>query len=228
MKHLFYILALLSISVTQAQETFYGTQVIRYSYEGDGADMMNTGMPQSMTFYYGKDKSALEINDTTMLGMMYLLVNTPEESFIVGHNQKTVYKIDADMTAEEQPIMENISVVKVEKETKEILGFTCVKHEVSIIQMGMEMKFVMWVTNKYLMPDYKSPFNQDAFLEIIKAVNIQGMVLRLESDIPLPDANIKVIIETTKLDPTAVAENIFKKPKGYAIKNFTDMLMPRY
>lgn len=37
-----------------------------------------------------------------------------------------------------------------------------------------------------------------------------------------------MIMGTTKLDITPVADNIFDKPKGYVEKNFADMPMPSY
>jgi len=52
--------------------------------------------------------------------------------------------------------------------------------------------------------------------------------LRLESEIPMPGASITMIMETTKLDATPVADSFFEKPEGYTIKNFADMPMPGY
>lgn len=228
MKHLSFFLCLFAISFMQAQQTFYGTQEITYKYEGESAEMMAQYMPQGMTSYYGKDKSAVDFNGAAMEALMNRVVTTASESFAISHNSKAIYTIDNEFAEQNQPKMENVKVEKVEGETKEILGLTCQKYNVSMTQMGMEMKMVMWVSTKYHMPEYKVPFNQDASLEVLKQANLKGMVLRLESEIPMPGASITMIMETTKLDPTPVADNIFEKPEGYAEKNFADMPMPGY
>jgi hypothetical protein len=228
MKKVCYLLCLLALNFTQAQQTFYGTQEITYQYEGEGAEMMAQYMPKGMTSYYGKDKTAVDFNGAAMEALMNRVVTTATESFAISHNSKAVYTIDNDFAEQNQPKMENVKVEKVEGETKEILGLTCQKYNVSLSQMGMEMKMVMWVSTKYNMPEYKVPFNQDASLEVLKQANLKGIVLRLESEIPVPGASITMIMETTKLDPTPVDESIFEKPAGYAEKNFADMPMPGY
>jgi hypothetical protein len=228
MKKVCYLLCLLALNFTQAQQTFYGTQEITYQYEGEGAEMMAQYMPKGMTSYYGKDKTAVDFNGAAMEALMNRVVTTATESFAISHNSKAVYTIDNDFVEQNQPKMENVKVEKVEGETKDILGLTCQKYNVSLSQMGMEMKMVMWVSTKYNMPEYKVPFNQDASLEVLKQANLKGMVLRLESEIPVPGASITMIMETTKLDPTPVDESIFEKPAGYAEKNFADMPMPGY
>ncbi|TPV33410.1 DUF4412 domain-containing protein [Paucihalobacter ruber] len=228
MKHLCYFLCLIALSFTQAQQTFYGTQEITYHYEGESAEMMAQYMPKGMTSYYGKDKSAVDFNGAAMEAMMNRVVTTPTESFAISHNNKAVYTMDNDFVEQNQPKMENVQVEKVEGETKEILGLTCDKYTVSMSQMGMEMKMVMWVSTKYSMPEYKVTFNQDASMELLKQANINGIVLRLESEIPLPGASVTMIMETTKLDPSPVADSVFEKPEGYALKNFADMPMPGY
>jgi len=228
MKKVCYLLCLLALNFTQAQQTFYGTQEITYQYEGEGAEMMAQYMPKGMTSYYGKDKTAVDFNGAAMEALMNRVVTTATESFAISHNSKAVYTIDNDFAEQNQPKMENVKVEKVEGETKEILGLTCQKYNVSLSQMGMEMKMVMWVSTKYNMPEYKVPFNQDASLEVLKQANLKGIVLRLESEIPVPGASMTMIMETTKLDPTPVADNIFEKPEGYAEKNFADMPMPGY
>jgi hypothetical protein len=228
MKKVCYLLCLLALNFTQAQQTFYGTQEITYQYEGEGAEMMAQYMPKGMTSYYGKDKTAVDFNGAAMEALMNRVVTTATESFAISHNSKAVYAIDNDFAEQNQPKMENVKVEKVEGETKDILGLTCQKYNVSLSQMGMEMKMVMWVSTKYNMPEYKVPFNQDASLEVLKQANLKGMVLRLESEIPVQGASITMIMETTKLDPTPVDESIFEKPAGYAEKNFADMPMPGY
>ena len=228
MKHLCYLLCLVILNFTQAQETFFGTQTISYQYEGEGAEMMAQYMPQGMTSYYGKDKTAVDFNGAAMEALMNRVVTTDTESFAISHNSKAVYTMDNDFIEQNQPNMDDVKVEKVAGETKEILGLTCEKYNVSMNQMGIELKMVMWVSAKYQMPEYKVPFNQDNSLEILKKANIKGIVLRLESEIPIPGASITMIMETTKLDPTPVNDSIFEKPEGYAIKNFADMPMPGY
>lgn len=228
MKHLLYILIVVCFTLSHGQSTFYGTQEVTYSYEGEGAEMMAQYMPQGMTSYYGKEKSAIDFKGAAMEAMMNRVVNTPTESFAISNNQKSVYTIDEEFIEGNQPQMEGLEVNKVEGESKEILGLTCEKYIVSMSQMGIDLDMVMWVSNAYNMPDYKVPFNQDASLEILKKANIKGIVLRVESEIPVPGASIKMIIETTKLDPTPVPDSIFEKPEGFAVKSFADMPMPGY
>lgn len=211
-----------------SQQTFTGTQVITYSYEGEGAEMMAQYMPQGMTSYYGKDKSAVDFNGSAMEAMMNRVVTTTTESFAISHNNKIVYKIDNDFIEQNQPVGDNIKVTKVDGETKEILGLNCQKYVLSMSQAGMEMSMVMWVTNKYTMPEYNVPFNQDMSGKAMLEAGVKGVVMRIESEIPMPGASITMIMETTKLDPTPVADSIFEKPAGYAEKNFADMPMGGY
>lgn len=211
-----------------AQKTFSGTQVITYSYEGEGAEMMAQYMPQGMISYFGKDKSAVDFKGAAMEAMMNRVVTTPTESFAVNDAKKHVYALDKEFVDANQPEMENLDVTKVDGETKDILGYSCEKYLVSMTQMGIKLSMVMWVTNQYALPEYEVPFSQDASFEVLKQANIKGLVLRLESDIPVPGANIKMIMETTKLDPKPVDESLFEKPAGYAEKKFADMQLGGY
>ncbi len=211
-----------------SQQTFSGTQVITYSYEGEGADMMAQYMPQGMISYYGKDKSAVDFKGAAMEAMMNRVVTTPTESFAVNDSKKHIYTLDKELVDSNQPEMENLDVTKVDGETKDILGYNCEKYVVTMNQMGIELSMVMWVTNKYALPEYEVPFSQDASFEVLKKANIKGLVLRLESDIPVPGASIKMIMETTILDTTPVAESIFEKPAGYEKKKFADMQLGGY
>ena len=228
MKNLCYFLIAFVIGNLQAQTTFYGTQVITYSYEGEGAEMMAQYMPQGMTAYYGKDKSATDFKGAAMEAMMNRVVSTPNESFAISHNSKTVYKMDNDFIEQNQPTGDNINITKNEGETKQILGLTCQKYTLTMNQDGIELTMHLYLTDKYVLPDYILPFNQDASAKALKDAGIKGMVLRVESNIPVPGANIKMTMETTKLDPTAVSETVFDKPEGYTEKNFAEMPMGGY
>jgi hypothetical protein len=228
MKHLCYFLCLLALSFTQAQQTFYGTQEITYQYEGEGAEMMAQYMPQGMTTYYGKDKSATDFKGAAMEAMMNRVVSTATESFAISHNNKTVYEMDDDFIEQNQPVGDNINIAKVEGETKEILGLTCEKYTLTMSQSGIELTMNMWIANKYTLPEYKTPFSQDLSMKAMLNAGIKGIVMRIESKIPIPGSSIITIIETTKLDPTPVDDSIFEKPEGYALKNFADMPMGGY
>lgn len=216
------------VTVAHAQQTFYGIQEITYTYQGEGAEMMAQYMPQGMTSYYGKDKSATDFKGAAMEAMMNRVVTTPTESFAISHNSKAVYTMDNDFIEQNQPEMDDVKVEKLAGETKVILGLTCDKYNVSMKQMGKELKMVMWVSPKYQMPEYTVPFNQNSSIEILKKAEIKGIVLRLESEIPVPGTSITMIMETTKLDPTPVDDSIFEKPEGYATKNFSEMPMGGY
>lgn len=213
-----------------SQQTFSGTQVITYSYEGEGAEMMAQYMPQGMTSYYGKDKFAIDFNGTAMESVMSRMVTTSTESFAVNNAQKAIYNIEKDdlQSEELQSQIPQYNVVKAEGETKEFLGLNCEKYQVTMSQMGMDFEMVMWVSTKYVLPEYEVPFNQDMSLKLLKDSDIKGIVMRVESNIPMPGANIKMIMETTKLDTTPVAESIFEKPAGYEKKKFADMQLGGY
>ena len=216
------------VTVAHAQQTFYGIQEITYTYQGEGAEMMAQYMPQGMTSYYGKDKSATDFKGAAMEAMMNRVVTTPTESFAISHNSKAVYTMDNDFIEQNQPLAENITVNKVEGETKVILGLTCEKYTLSMNQSGMELTMNMWVSNKYTLPEYQTPFSQDLSMKAMSKAGINGIVMRVESRIPIPGSEIITIIETTKLDPTPVDDSIFEKPEGYATKNFSEMPMGGY
>lgn len=212
------------------QETFSGTQVISYSYEGEGAEMMAQYMPQGMTSYYGKDKFAIDFNGAAMETIMSRMVTTSTGSFAVNNTQKAIYNIEQDdlQSEELQSQMPQYNVLKSEGETKEFLGLTCEKYQVTMTQMGMDFEMVMWVSTKYVLPEYNVPFNQDMSVKMLKDSDIKGIVMRVESMIPMPGASITMVMETTKLDTTPVDDSIFEKPAGYTEKSFADMQLGGY
>ena len=219
----FALLLACSATAISAQKTFYGTVEYAYEMQGEGAEMMAAFLPEKMVIKYG-DKSMMTTMEGGMMGEMMgrIIVNGQTgESFVVKESEQAVYlmkEADIENAAED---MDASKPVKGEG-TMEILGYSCQKYKLPIMQDGQETMQYIWITEALKAPQIDAPGMNQLNNGPLSSTNLPGFPLRVE--VAIPQTGMMLTMMATKLDDTKVDATEFERPKDYEVKDFSEMM----
>ena len=224
MKKTFFCLMLLAISAAtlSAQKTFYGTVEYKYEMKGEGAEMMAAFMPEKMVVKYG-EKSMMTFMEGGMMGDMMgkIIVNGESgENFVVKDDEQAVYMIKTEDIEEETAGQDKPRVEKL-KEQKDILGYACQRYKVTAMQDGEETVQHIWITDKLKAPEIKAP-GAGQLGGMVSTKDIPGFPMEVE--VAVPQTGMTLLLSVTSLDKAKVAASEFERPKGYEVKDFSEMM----
>lgn len=221
------LLAVSTLTLSQAQATFKGT--LEYSYqlnaEGEEADMMATFMPERMITRYGDNQMATEMVGGMVANMMGRIIVNNGQSYVVNDAEKTIFEMSEENIEEGQEQLENQELAKkVSGETMEILGYTCQKYVLTMTNNdGGKTEQVIWATDAFKVPQLSAP-NQGSVPAsgFFGSSNIEGLPMRIEIATPGVDGGL--IMEVIKLNETPVDAAHFERPDGYTVKPISEMM----
>lgn len=208
------ILALMAI-VSNAQKPFEGKITYTVEMSGDGSEMMSAFMFSSYEYYFSERNIRL-----TMGGGMAFMFGT----FVVNDATKKSYMImDEDETAYEMTTIENeeesaedINPPKIEKleGSEKILGYTCSKYKMTVVEDSTTMTMYYWVTTE-LNPCSKKKIGTTNSLYVD---GIDGFPLKIVTEFD----GIVMTQEATEIVKQKVDPALFEVPAGYRIKDFSE------
>lgn len=221
------LLAVSTLTLSQAQATFQGT--LEYSYqlnaEGEEAGMMAAFMPEKMITRYGDNQMATEMVGGMVANMMGRIIVNNGKSYVVKDAEKTIFEMSEEDMAEGQDQLDNQEPAKkVSGETMEILGYTCQKYALTMTNDdGGKTEQVIWATDAFKAPQLSAP-NQGNIPAsgFFGSSNIEGLPMRIEIATPGVDGGL--IMEVIKLDKTPVDATHFQRPDGYTVKPISEMM----
>jgi hypothetical protein len=221
------LLAVSTLTLSQAQTTFKGT--LEYSYklnaEGEDAGMMAAFMPEKMITRYGDNQMATEMVGGMVANMMGRIIVSNGQSYVVKDAEKTIFEMsEEDMEEGQEAFANQDQAKKVDGETMDILGYTCHKYVLTMANDdGGKTEQVIWATDAFKAPQLSVP-NQGnvSATGFFGSTNIEGLPMRIEIATPGVDGGL--IMEVIKLDEAPVDATHFERPDGYTVKPMSEMM----
>lgn len=188
-----------------AQKAFEG--YIKYSFKmtGEGMEMMESMMPNSMELYSGKKAMMIKMNGGMMESMLGEIVSTSKESFMVKHSEKAAYIFKADEVKDDNP-----KVVK-EDEVITINGLSCQKYKVTKNTAQGEQTAYIWLNS-----DYKLPAMGSKGAENMSVPGVPGIAMKTMTS----TGGMTVVLTATEFKKGKQDKKYFAIPKGYAKKDY--------
>ncbi len=199
------ITCLIATTTLFAQKPFEGH--IKYSFQvmGDNADMMKSMMPTSMEMYSDKKSVMVKINGGMMGSMMGEMITTAKGSYIVKHDEKTIYNVATPPNKEEGAP----TVVK-EDEKLTIAGLECQKYKVTQTTTGGDQTSYIWINT-----DYIFPLTGAKGTEKMGVPGVPGIAMKMMTS----QAGFTVVIIATEVEKGKQDKKYFELPKDYAKKD---------
>lgn len=175
--------------------------------------LFTKSMDVKIKSYYKKDKSLIELNTTG--GVMKTLTIGENVQFTSGRDCYSDTQSEINKLQQEDVIFENV-VVKLEPETKTILNYVCKKAVISykskVNSYTSDYETVVWYTDKINVDGVNKLAGIDGAQqanEYVKAMqSLNGFVLSTEQSVKLN--NMKTTYTVTKLEVKDLDDELFK------------------
>lgn len=179
---------------------------INYSFKvlGDGAETIESMMPSSMELYSSKKSIMVKINGGLMGNMMGDMITTAKGSYMVKHDEKTVYNMGKG-----EKKADSVNVVK-EDEKITIAGLECQKYKVTKTDAKGEQTSYVWINS-----DYKFPVTGGKGAENMGVPGVPGIALKIMTS----QGGFTVVISALEFKTGKQDKKYFTIPKGYAKKD---------
>ncbi|MGB0895767.1 MAG: hypothetical protein ACPGU9_02145 [Flavobacteriaceae bacterium] len=151
------------------------------------------------TTYFKGDKSRSETSSPMTGNTIAIMDGAANKMLLMMDNPMMgkKYAINDMHPSEEE--LKDVSVVKVD-ETKEVLGYTCTRHDVALMKQGVEVKMILYTTDKL-----SATSQQIAGL----GGKLKGFPLYSEMQMNQMGVEILVKMEVTELKKEAVSDDKF-------------------
>lgn len=205
--------AMLGLTTAFAQKTFQGTLEYKISLTGEYAEMLAGLIPEKYIFEVLKNDFLMYMQGGMVSEMMgrVLYQDKSGETYIIMDSDKIIYTLGSEQTATVQTTIEETD------ETREILGYTCKKYQVTTVVDTLTTTQTVWANNTYVLPKVKNPdgLNMNATFYID---GIKGLPMLTEIDV---DGMI-LLMELTHIDFNKPNNENFSLPKDYAVKPYEE------
>lgn len=228
MKLLQYTLALLLIfngykslaQTGQASETshFEGTIIYGFELSGDKASMLQSFLPENMTFRFRSTDMAMNIEGGIMSNMGNIIYKGEKnEAFMIDKSAQKVYKLSSkskDMKPQEPVVVKEAEIIT-------IAGYPCQKYKVATRDKeGKAQISYLWATEKLQL---KKPAQNSGVAQQLQSFTIKGV-----KGVPLKMMNTQanlgtVVLTATKVTPEKLPDVWFSIPAGFAVEEFDPM-----
>lgn len=199
------LICIIATTTLFAQKVFEGHISYSFKISGEGVEMYESMMPNSMNLYSSKKAMMIQMKGGMMEGMMGDIVSTPKESFMIKHNEETAYLFKDDEAKEESP-----KVVK-EDEVITINGLSCQKYKVTKITAQGEQTAYIWLNS-----DYKLPAMGSKGAENMSVPGIPGIAMKTMTS----TGGLTVVLTVSKFTKGKQDKKLFTIPKSYAKKDY--------
>ncbi len=188
-----------------AQKVFEGHISYSFKISGEGVEMYESMMPNSMDLYSSKKAMMINMKGGMMEGMMGDIVSTPKESFMIKHSEKTAYLFKSDEVKDENP-----RVVK-EDEQISINGLICQKYKVTKNTVQGEQTAYIWLNSDYILPAIGSKGAENMSVPGIPGIAMKTMT---------STGGLTVALTVSEFSKGKQDKKYFSIPKGYAKKDY--------
>ncbi|WP_299397274.1 DUF4412 domain-containing protein [uncultured Gelidibacter sp.] len=211
MKKLLFILTL-SLSVTMfAQEKITEGVVVSKQTMSSDNEQMNAQLAMLgemvTTTYFKNDKTRSETTNPMAGTTVFIGDNASKKSLMLMDNAMIGKKyMEANMTPSEADL-ENVNIEKT-AETKNILGYECVKYNVTMKKDGADVKGAIYATDKLQAISQQTTAFGD---------NFKGFPMYMSLDLAQQGFNMTLVTEVTEVKAEKVADDkfIMTPPEGY-------------
>lgn len=223
MKIIFLCLLLITGTQVSAQNQsnsshFEGSIIYSFELSGDMAGMLQTFLPESMTFRFKNSDMAMSIEGGVMAKMGDILfLGEKNEAYMIDRPNKKVMKI----SPKSKDFKPSAPVVVKEAEVISIAGFPCHKYKVATRDKEGNAKIsYLWATEKLTL---KNNGSSDGASDQFRNFTIKGV-----KGIPLKMVNTQanlgtVTLTAIRVNPELLPDSNFSIPTGFSVEEFDPM-----
>lgn len=218
MKKLLFILSIsLSMTMVAQEKISEGIVVSKQTMSSDNEQMnAQLAMLGDMitTTYFKNDKTRSETSNPMTGTTVFVGDNASKKSLMLMDNAMIGKKyVEADLTPSETDLA-NVNIEKT-TETKNILGYECVKYNVTMKKDGADVSGIIYATDKVTaMSQQTTSFGE----------NFKGYPMLMNLDLEQQGMKMSLVIEVTEVKAEKISDDKFglTPPEGYTK---TDSLM---
>lgn len=188
---------------------------IKYKYEmlGEGAESMAAFLPESMEIYTSKEGLVTKMNGGMMATMMGKILVNDKGAYILQEAEQKALEMDQEELAKDAADKVDEPVVEKLDETEKILGYKCQKYKTVTKDesTGEEMTNYVWVTDQFVMPEFKSSNTNN-----VSVKGIDGVALKTMTSV----MGFTVTLTALEVSETKPDKTMFTVPSSYTVEKF--------
>lgn len=211
MKKLLFILALMLSVTAFAQKQINEGVVISKQTMSSENEQMNAKLAMLgdmiTTTYFKDDKTRSETSNPMTGEAVFIADKASKKSLMLMDNAMIGKKYMEDDITPSEADLENVTIEKTD-ETKTILGYECVKYNVSMTKDGADVKMVMYATDKLkAISQQTAAFGKD----------FSGFPMYMSLALDQQGMKMDLVIEVTEVKAEKVSDEKFNMtpPEGY-------------
>lgn len=206
--------------VASAQDSFNGTIVYNFEFQGEGVEQFQAMAPKTMTMTYLDQNMIMEMDGGMMAMMMgkIMVHGKKGKAYMIKEAEETIYVMNNDKDDSEEEEGPEPKVTKTD-EVKTIAGIECHKYEITVETPMGEQTSYAWASDK-IKPS-KGEGMSGMGMGSMSIDGLPGMPLRTEMN----QGPVTIVLEAASIDQTKPSKKLFKLPKGYDKEDFDPSMM---
>jgi hypothetical protein len=191
-----------------AQKPFQGTITYKWTLVGEGAEMMQSMMPESTSMTFGKSGLRITFNGGMMAAMIgeFMYQAKSGKTYMLKADEQVAYYFNEEEEETPEPVFEK------EDEIITIQGYSCQKYKMTSMSQGQPMVSYVWLSDKL------KPYHLDkgGRAGISSGSAELGFALKVETLVE----GMSIIMTVSDINATVPDKSTFKVPADFEEKLF--------
>lgn len=178
---------------------------------------MNSLMPTGVTLKTKNGNALSAVEGGVVGGMESLYLKGKNESYLINRESKTYSVVSHSESSASTSAHDPKVTVKKTTETQKILGYTCTKSIVTIVDNEQTVNQIFWTTNEIKGLDFKNMANQKLGKDksAMYYKELDGVPLKMEMTMPQGI----MLMEVTEIKKQTLPASDFEIPAGFTKTN---------